>query len=616
MMPPRGMGFGRMRYLDEENFVRPTITRAMLFRILSYFSPYWKQILIVFLAVTATSVLGLVPPLLLKNIVDQALPQKDLALLLKLALASFGVTVASGLISVGESFLNSWITNHIIYDLKNQLYQHLEYMSLHFFSTVKPGEIITRLTSDAEGIRSVFHGTIVSILQNVLILVSTALALLSMNWRLALVGMFVIPSFVFPTRRVGKVRWRIAKETQQKATELNELIQETLSISGSTLIKIFTKEKTAYDNFARVNKEVTALHIKESLAGRWFHMVIQIFTTIGPLIIYFYGGYLFIKDEITIGAIIAFVTMLNRLYGPVSRLSNIHIDITRSLALFERIFDYLDKKHEITDAPDAFPLPPIKGRVEFKNVSFAYNDRQETLKNVSFTVEPGQMVALVGPSGAGKTTITNLIPRLYDVTAGQILIDGIDLRAVTLASLRSQIGIVLQDPYIFNGTIRQNLLFAKPDATEDELVAACQAAYLHDFIMTLPDGYDTMVGNRGIKLSGGEKQRLSLAQMILKEPRIIILDEATSALDSVSEGLIQKALEPLLKTRTSFVIAHRLSTIIAADLILVINHGEVVEAGKHEELLQANKLYKVLYDKQFKSGQKVQYDVAGGENIG
>ncbi len=615
-MPPRGMGFGRMRYLDEENFVRPTITRAMLFRILSYFSPYWKQILIVFLAVTATSVLGLVPPLLLKNIVDQALPQKDLALLLKLALASFGVTVASGLISVGESFLNSWITNHIIYDLKNQLYQHLEYMSLHFFSTVKPGEIITRLTSDAEGIRSVFHGTIVSILQNVLILVSTALALLSMNWRLALVGMFVIPSFVFPTRRVGKVRWRIAKETQQKATELNELIQETLSISGSTLIKIFTKEKTAYDNFARVNKEVTALHIKESLAGRWFHMVIQIFTTIGPLIIYFYGGYLFIKDEITIGAIIAFVTMLNRLYGPVSRLSNIHIDITRSLALFERIFDYLDKKHEITDAPDAFPLPPIKGRVEFKNVSFAYNDRQETLKNVSFTVEPGQMVALVGPSGAGKTTITNLIPRLYDVTAGQILIDGIDLRAVTLASLRSQIGIVLQDPYIFNGTIRQNLLFAKPDATEDELVAACQAAYLHDFIMTLPDGYDTMVGNRGIKLSGGEKQRLSLAQMILKEPRIIILDEATSALDSVSEGLIQKALEPLLKTRTSFVIAHRLSTIIAADLILVINHGEVVEAGKHEELLQANKLYKVLYDKQFKSGQKVQYDVAGGENIG
>jgi len=610
------MGFGRMRYLDEENFVRPTITRAMLFRILSYFSPYWKQILIVFLAVTATSVLGLVPPLLLKNIVDQALPQKDLALLLKLALASFGVTVASGLISVGESFLNSWITNHIIYDLKNQLYQHLEYMSLHFFSTVKPGEIITRLTSDAEGIRSVFHGTIVSILQNVLILVSTALALLSMNWRLALVGMFVIPSFVFPTRRVGKVRWRIAKETQQKATELNELIQETLSISGSTLIKIFTKEKTAYDNFARVNKEVTALHIKESLAGRWFHMVIQIFTTIGPLIIYFYGGYLFIKDEITIGAIIAFVTMLNRLYGPVSRLSNIHIDITRSLALFERIFDYLDKKHEITDAPDAFPLPPIKGRVEFKNVSFAYNDRQETLKNVSFTVEPGQMVALVGPSGAGKTTITNLIPRLYDVTAGQILIDGIDLRAVTLASLRSQIGIVLQDPYIFNGTIRQNLLFAKPDATEDELVAACQAAYLHDFIMTLPDGYDTMVGNRGIKLSGGEKQRLSLAQMILKEPRIIILDEATSALDSVSEGLIQKALEPLLKTRTSFVIAHRLSTIIAADLILVINHGEVVEAGKHEELLQANKLYKVLYDKQFKSGQKVQYDVAGGENIG
>lgn len=606
------MGFGRMRFLDE-TLVRPKVTKTMILRIISYFTPYWKQILIVILAVSATSVLGLVPPLLIRNIVDLALPQKNLSLLSKLAFASFGVTVVSGLISVGESYLNSWISNHIIYDIKNQLYHHLEYMSLNFFSTVKSGEIITRMNSDVGGIRSVFSGTVVSIFQNVLVFVSTALALLSMNWKLALVGMFVIPSFVFPTRKVGKVRWQIAAQTQKKASELNELIQETLSISGSTLVKIFTKEKVAFKNFIKVNKEVTALHIKESLAGRWFHMIIRIFTSIGPLTIYFFGGYLFIKDEITIGAIIAFVTMLNRLYGPVSRLSNIHIDVTRSLALFERIFDYFDKKHEITDAPEAFPLPPINGRVQFKEVTFAYTQRQSTLKKISFSVEPGQMVALVGPSGAGKTTITNLLPRLYDVTAGRILIDGIDIRAVTLESLRAQIGIVMQDPYIFNGTIRQNLLFAKPDATETEVLAACQSAYIHEFIMTLPEGYDTLVGNRGVKLSGGEKQRLSLAQMILKDPRIIILDEATSALDSVSEALIQKALEPLLKGRTSFVIAHRLSTIISADLILVINHGEVVETGKHEELLQANTLYKVLYDKQFKTGPNFHFDLQNEE---
>ena len=551
-----GMGFGRMRFQDE-NLVRPEVTKDMLLRILRYFTPYWKQILIVILALLATSVLGLVPPLIIRNIIDNALPNKNLILLTKLALASLIVTIISGLISVGENYLNSWISNHIIYDIKNELYNHLEYMSLNFFSTVKPGEIITRMTSDVGGIRSVFSGTLVSTLQNVLVLITTAIALISMNWKLAILGMFIIPSFVFPTRKVGKVRWKIASETQKKITELNELIQETLSISGSTLMKIFTKEEECYENFTQINKEVTRLNIRESLAGRWFHMVIRIFTTIGPLIIYFYGGYLFIKDEITVGAIIAFVAMLNRLYGPVSRLSNIHIDITRSLTLFDRIFDYLDKKQEITDAPDAVDLPPIMGRVEFEDVDFSYNERQQTLKNINFSVEPGTMVALVGPSGAGKTTITNLIPRLYDINSGSIKIDGIDIRDVTLKSLRSQIGTVMQDPYIFNGTINENLLFAKTDASEEEIINACKAAYIHDFITSLPEEYETVVGNRGVKLSGGEKQRLSIAQMILNNPRIIILDEATSALDSVSESLIQKALEPILKERTSFVIAHR-----------------------------------------------------------
>ena len=597
--PMGGGGWRRMQYSDEK-VKMPKVTKEMLVRIGRYFLPYWKHILLVFVCITVSSLLGLVPSMLTKDIVDKALPGKDMKLLTMLILASFGATILLSLIGVAESFLNTWISTHIIYDMKNKMYKHLEYMSLKFFTTVKPGEIMTRMTSDIGGIQSVFNGTLVSILQNILVLVTTAVTLVSMNWKLAIVGMFVIPMFVAPTRKVGKVRWKIASETQKKVAELNEIIQETLSISGSTLVKLFTKEKEEYDDFEKLNKEVTRLQIKESIAGRWFMMVRRVFTTMGPMLIYFYGGYLFIQDEITVGEIIAFVTLLNRLYGPVQSLSNIHIDITRSLALFERIFEYFDLKHEITDKPDAITMPDIKGLIEFENVSFAYTDQKQTLKNISFTIKPGEMAALVGPSGAGKTTITNLIPRLYDVNGGCVKIDGIDIRDVTLESLRSQIGVVTQDTYLFNDTIKNNLLYARKDATDDELIAACKAANIHDFIMSLPDGYDTIVGNRGVKLSGGEKQRVSIARVILKNPRIVILDEATSSLDSMSEALIQDAIQPLLENRTCIAIAHRLSTVIAADHIFVIKDGELVEAGKHEELVKKGGVYKELYDTQFK----------------
>ncbi len=590
----------RMRFMNEE-VEPPKITKNILVRILKYFIPYTKQMIVAVLAILISAILGVIPPILIKNIVDIALPQKSLKLLVIFIVTSISITVISGLVQVGQTYLNTWIAKHIIFNMKNQMYDHLEHMSLSFFSTTNPGEIITRMNSDIDGIQDIFNTTVVNAFSSIFVLASAAVVLVSMNWKLAILGMFILPLFVSPMRKVGKLRWRIATESQEKISELNQIVQETLGISGTILMKIFTKEKDEYKNFEKVNKEVINLQIKESLAGRWFMMTISIFTTIGPMLIYFYGGYLFIHGDITIGGIVAFVAILGRLYGPVIQLSNIHIDITRSFALFGRIFDYFDKKQEIINMPNAEVMHEVKGLIEFASVNFSYNGIKDTLKDINFTVMPGEMSALVGPSGSGKTTITNLIPRLYEVGSGKIKIDGIDIKSVTLESLRAQIGIVMQEPYLFNASIKDNLLYAKKEATDEEVINACKASYIHDFIMTLPEGYNTIVGNRGIKLSGGEKQRVSIARVILKDPRIIILDEATSSLDSVSEEYIQKAMIPLLKGRTSLVIAHRLSTVLAADKIIVMQDGDIVEMGKHEDLLKEDGLYRDLYDTQFKS---------------
>ena len=592
-------GVGRLRFADE-NIEMPKVTKKMLSRILSYFIPYWTRMLLVVGCIIVTSILGLVPPLLIKNIFDKALPQKDLKLLSLFIMVSIGITIILGLLQVAQSYLSIWISKHIMLTMKNQMYSHLQRMSLNFYSAAKPGEITTRLTSDIDGIQEIFNSTVVNALSSLFVLISTAIVLVTMNWKLALVGMIILPTFIFPTRKVGKLKWKIATKSQEKISDLNQIIQETFSISGAVLTKIFTKEHDEYEKFEHTNEEVASLQIRESVVGRWFRMTITTFIAIGPMLIYFYGGYLFIQGEISIGSIIAFVALLNRLYSPVSQLSNIHIDVTRSLALFKRIFEYLDQRQEIEDNPDAIRLETIKGKVEFEKVHFSYNSEVKVLENVSFSVEPGTMVALVGPSGAGKTTITNLIPRLYDVIAGSIKIDGQDIRTVTLESLRKQIGIVMQEPYLFNDTIEENLRYGKRDATDEEIIKACKAAYIHDYIMALPENYKTMVGNRGIKLSGGEKQRVSIARVILKNPRIIILDEATSSLDSVSEEYIQKAMVPLLSNRTSFVIAHRLSTVLASDQILVLENGIIAERGNHEELIHQEGLYKHLYETQFK----------------
>ncbi|NGM83498.1 ABC transporter ATP-binding protein [Paenibacillus sp. 7124] len=596
-----GYTLGRMKFDDSQE--KPDLSKEMLLRISRYFLPYWKQTLVVLAILAATSVLGLLPPLLIQQIVDHALPDKDLRLLVLLVAGSLAATVASGLLGVLQSYLNAFISQNIIFDMKNQMYRHLQGMPLQFFSNVKQGEVITRMTSDISGIQGVFSGTIVNFASNLLMLITTAGTLFWMNWKLALVSVFVVPLFVAPTRKMGSVRWKLAKETQEKISEQNHIIEETLSLSGYMLMKLFTKEDQERDRFKAVSAETTRLQIRESMAGRWFMMLVNTFASIGPMLIYLCGGYLFIRGEITIGAIIAFVSLLGRLYSPVGQLTNLYVDIKRSVALFERIFDYFDMEPQIVDAPGADSLNGAGSAIEFRNVSFAYQPDKPALRDISFKAEPGTLTALVGPSGAGKTTITNLIPRLYNADSGSIRISGGDIASITLKSLRSSIGLVTQDTYLFNGTIRENLLYANEEATDEEIAQACQAAYIHDFIMKLPDGYDTVVGNRGIKLSGGEKQRLSIARVLLKNPSIIIMDEATSSLDTVSEFYVQQAMHVLLQNKTSLVIAHRLSTIMSADNILVIKDGRVAEEGKHQQLLDKNGVYKDLYDKQF--GKKV-----------
>ncbi len=592
-------GLGRVHFINEDDKA-PKISKTILLRILRYFKPYSFQLTLSVIAILSMSLLNLIPALLLRNIIDLALPQKNIGMLSALVLISISATILINLIQVGQSYLNSWISKHIIFNLKNAMYHHLQGMSLNFFTTAKPGEITTRLTYDIDGIQDIFNSTVVNALNSSFTLLSTAIVLFGMNWKLALLSMIVLPLFIFPTRKVGKLRWKIALKTQEKASELSQIIQETLGISGLILMKIFTKEKLEKDHFDTINRDLIKLQLHESLVGRWFMMTIQIFMAIGPMLVYFYGGYLMIQGQLTIGSIIAFVALLNRLYAPVTQLSNIHIDVTRSFALFGRIFDYLDQDQEVFDHADSKDVELKAGQIDFKSVSFAYQPSMEILHEISFTSMPSTITALVGPSGAGKTTITNLIPRLYDVLSGSVMIDGIDVRSITLNSLRSHIGIVMQEPYLFNASIKDNLRYAKENASNEEMIAACKAAYIHDFIQSLPESYDTIVGNRGIKLSGGEKQRLSIARVILKDPKIIILDEATSSLDSVSEAYIQKAMGPLLIGRTSIVIAHRLSTVLMADKILVLEKGKLIEQGKHQELLDLNGLYATLYETQFK----------------
>ena len=599
----RGLGGPRGYLTEEEKKNRPKLSRALVLRILSYLKPYRMQFVFVFLAILISAVIGLFPSIITGKIVDQALVGKNMQLLIQLLLLALATLTTAQAIGVLQSYINAWISQRIIFDMQNQMYEHLQQMPHSFYTTEKQGDILTRMESDISGVGTVITNTLTTSVSNIAVMIATLIALFSMNWKMALVGIAVIPMTLVPARKVGKTRWKLLTDVQNERDKMNQLITETLSVSGSMLMKLFTREKAEYDRFVSVNDSVTRLSLKEQRSGKWFLMILGTLSQVGPLLIYFTGGVLMISrgdTALTIGTITAMIALVNRLYGPVNSLLNLGIDFTRSLALFTRIFDYYDKEVTIKSKPDAVKPDLTSTEIRYDHVTFTYEQKAPILNDISFTIPSGKMVAIVGPSGAGKSTIVNLLLRLYDVDSGSVSISGTDVRDFDLAYLRGNIGVVTQDAYLFNGTIRENLLYAKPDATQQELESACRLANINDFIAAQELGFDSMVGNRGLKLSGGEKQRISLARVVLKDPKILVLDEATSSLDSISENAIQTAMERMMAGRTSIVIAHRLSTVLAADQILVVKDGVIAEQGTHEELLEQDGVYRELYETQFK----------------
>lgn len=591
-----------------DNAPAPKVTFGLLRRIFSFLKPYTRLLVASFAVIVISSGLGVAPSLLTGAIIDRGLLAGDFSLLCQLVLTALLLLVVSNGFGLLESWLSANIAQGVTCDMKNQMYAHLQTMPYRFFTDTRQGEILTRMTEDISGVRSVITQTLTSAIRNVSTILITLVALYRTNWVLATCGVLLLPLFLLPTRLAGKRRWAMAREIQQKRDESNQLLNETLSVSGQLLVKLFGREADENRRFQTLNGEIRRLSVQESLTGRLFLSTIQIFSSFSPLLLYLLGGILLLKvnfgPAITVGEISIIVSLMTRLHRPVDDLLNIHVDITRSLALFERLFAYYDLQPDIADRKGAADVGRLKGQVTYDRVSFGYAPGQPVLEEVSFQVQPGQSYALVGGSGSGKTTLITLLPRLYEVTGGAIRIDGMDIRDMTLTSLRRNIGMVSQDTYLFNGTILENLRYARPDATREEIEEACKKAHIHDFIRSLPLGYDTLVGNRGLRLSGGEKQRLSIARVILKDPPILILDEATSALDSISESHIQQAIKPLLQSRTSLVVAHRLSTIMASDRILVVGNHQIVASGTHSELLQSSPLYRELYETQFTVPQK------------
>lgn len=609
MPPPPGMRgmrpLGPRGFLTEqEKANRPKLSAKLLGRIVSYLKPYIPQFVLVFIALALSAVLGLFPAAITGKIVDEIISDtSSLRTLTTLLILAFVVLSLSQIISVLEQYINSWISQRIICDMRNQMYDHLQHMSHSFFTSEKQGDIITRMNSDINGVSTVISGTLTSIVSNILTIATSVFYLFYTDWRLAIIGIIIIPVLIFPTKAVGKKRWELLSKAQEKQDIMNQHVDETLSVSGSMLVKLFTRENTEFKKFRQINKAVTDITIKEHQAGSWFHVFLGMFIQIAPLLIYFAGGFLIISktdSSLSVGDITIVVSLVNRLYQPVRQLLNLEVDFVRSLALFTRIFEYLDKPLEVV-SPKNPKKPELDcSKIEFSNVHFSYGRGKEVLSGVSFCVPDGKMYAIVGSSGAGKSTIIGMIPRLYDTKSGTVSVGGVDVKEFDLTYLRENIGVVTQDTYLFNGTVLENLLYAKQDATMEEVDSACKTANIYDFIMSLPDKYNTVVGNRGLKLSGGEKQRISIARVVLKNPKILILDEATSSLDSISENLIQTALEKVMQNRTSLVIAHRLSTVLAADNIMVIENGVIRDSGTHDELLLKSSHYRELYETQFR----------------
>ena len=606
----------------------PTSTRPIVPRTIRLFRPYRFQVISVIALILLTASIGVVNPLLVKTVFDSALfptsGDTNMNLLWVLAAVMSSIAILNGLMGVLQTYMTNHVGQSVMRDLRDAVYAHLQGMSLGFFTSTRTGEIQSRVSNDVGGIQSVVTSTLTDTVANIVIFLSTLVAMLILSWELTIVAVATVPFFFGLTRFVGKRRRAVTSEAQRSMAEMTAITQETLSVSGIMLSKLFGRQTHEMANFHRHNQELSDLAVRQQMIGHSFFAVVMTFLSISPAFIYLLAGYLISGTggtAVTAGTIIAFTTLQSRLYFPVGRLLQVSVEFQSSLALFERIYGYLDLKQDIVDSQNAEPLDlgKVSGEIAFDSVRVSYshsygtadeedatdvkNDsRQWALDGVTINIPPGQLAAFVGPSGAGKTTLAYLVPRLYDVTEGSVSIDGKDVRIIKQSDLAAIIGFVTQDSYLFHGTIERNLLYARPEATKDEMIEASKAAFIHDRIMEMPDGYETVVGERGFRLSGGERQRLSIARVILHQPQVLILDEATSALDTASERFVQSALQPLMRDRTTIVIAHRLSTIIAADVIYVVDQGRIVEYGPHEALLAKGGMYANLYQQQFGSG--------------
>ncbi|MGZ4141278.1 MAG: ABC transporter ATP-binding protein [Actinomycetota bacterium] len=611
------MRHGRSDELEKGYKLAPgTVSRAL------GLAGKYKFAIIWFLAVTVgAGFLGAVPPLLLRALVDKALPPRhhDSHLVLILAIAGVAVAVVSAAANLASRYLSSRVGEGLIFDLRSKLFDHVQRMPIAFFTRTQTGALISRLNNDVVGAQSAMTGTLGSVVTSLITVATTVAVMLYLNWELTLLALALLPAFVIPSKRVGKRLQRITREQMGLNAAMNATMQERFNVSGAMVAKLFGRPDSELEGFSDRAGRVRDIGVKIAVYSRTLFVTLALVSAVGTAVVIYVGGRLALSGRLTTGDVVAFVAYVGSLYAPLTLLTNSRVDLMTSFVSFERVFEVLDLPHAIADAPDAVPLEAPRGRIEFKDVRFRYPRGQEVslpslemvgsfdeeaasgevLHGVSFVAEPGMTVALVGPSGAGKTTISNLIPRMYDATSGAVEIDGYDVRSVTMQSLRDAIGVVAQDPHLFHDTIRNNLRYARPHATDEQLVAACRDAQIYELIASLPDGLDTVVGERGYRLSGGEKQRLAIARVLLKAPAIVILDEATSHLDSESEVLIQRALAAALESRTSVVIAHRLSTIVNADMILVVEDGRIVQSGRHRDLVGIPGTYADLYTTQF-----------------
>jgi ATP-binding cassette, subfamily B, bacterial len=610
-------GFGR----DANAVKGKRLERDLLRRVLRLARPYRKQLIGFVISVVLAAVVSAIPPLILRAVIDTAIPDKDRSLVALLAGAAVFLALFNAGLSLVQRYYSARIGEGLIFDMRTTLFDHVQHQPLSFFTRTQTGSLMSRMNNDVIGAQQAVTNTLGTVFSNVVTVVVTLAFMLALEWRLTLLTLVILPAFIIPAKRMGPTLQRLTRESMQLNASMNNTIAERFNVGGALVVKLFGRHRQESQTFADRAGRVRDIGVQTAMYSRVLFVALGLVAAIGTAIVYFVGGNLAISGTIGVGTIAAFTVYVSQIYQPLTQLANARVDVLTALVSFERVFEVVDFPPLIADRPGAVDLVEPVGRVEFDHVWFrhpaaavssiasleeatAATDVEESdwiLRDVSFTVAPGELVALVGPSGAGKTTSALLVPRIHDVSAGEVRVDGHDVRDYTLESLRDAVGMVMQDPHLFHDTIRNNLRYARPEATDDELVEACRAARIHDMIASLPDGYDTVVGERGYRMSGGEKQRLAIARMLLKDPAVVILDEATSHLDSESEVAIQHALADALVGRTSIVIAHRLSTIVAADRILVLEHGRIIESGRHDELLRAGGLYTDLYRTQLDS---------------